>query len=149
MCVYLSKNHGMTMSVEKKENDLTAKGSNRISGLKKHHQLSYLIDIKYYATRQGALTFGAIVALHIWASLLSDIPVVFDLPSTQKLRRHDFRLGLRAISPAACFKSADGSTRSQRKDAAKEDAPFVHLAWTKERWNQVHGRPNTRHDTAC
>jgi len=32
MCVYLSKNHGMTMSVEKKENDLTAKESNRISG---------------------------------------------------------------------------------------------------------------------
>jgi hypothetical protein len=50
----------------------------------------------------------------------------------------------------ASFKSAGGTARSQRKDAAKEKRQSFTLSglWTKERWNSVQRRPNTRDDAA-
>jgi len=35
----------------------------------------------------------------------------------------------------ANFNSADITALSQRKGAAKENAPIIDLVWTKERWN--------------
>jgi hypothetical protein len=48
----------------------------------------------------------------------------------------------------ANFNSADGTARSQRKGAAKENAPVIAPVRTKARWTQVQGRPNTIHDAA-
>jgi len=37
---------------------------------------------------------------------------------------------------------------TQRKDAANENAPIIDPVWTKERWNQIQRRPDTRDDAA-
>jgi hypothetical protein len=48
----------------------------------------------------------------------------------------------------ASFNSADRTARSQKKGPAKETAPIIEPVWTKERWNYVQGRPNTRNNIA-
>jgi len=48
-----------------------------------------------------------------------------------------------------CFSGAHVTMRSQTKDAADLDAPFIDPACTEVRWTRVRGRPKSRTRRSC
>jgi hypothetical protein len=100
-----------------------------------------------YATQHGAEKFEvpghSRQPLRILVILLNDILLVrVEVLCTQKNYSGKLSgLSLRSTSPAACFRTGRGTTRPNRKDAAK-DSPIMDPIWTNELIESVILRPH-------
>lgn len=128
-CVYLHKNRAITISLEKKENELAATGDHILES-KTPRNIVY----PQYATQHAAETLGAAVALHTFGSSDSALTSVLFGVLTTKAAPAELGclLGLRGASPASKVQMELHILKE--KVLLKKNAPVMDPVWTKERW---------------